>query len=583
LNINLNMKKNIINLLILFLVCIVSWTCGKDEIEPIGSVEGVISSNGLAVNGASITLGTTGQTTSDFQGRYSFIDIDAKTYQIKIAKGGYVPINENLTIIGGKSQVKDFEFVKISGPIIYTNEASNITPNTASFSANVSFLGNGFPGTIEHGHCWSLTPEPILGDYKTELGTINSTGEYQSEIVSLVAKTTYYVRSYIKIGPIVFYGNQIEFRTKAFPPEINDFTPKFGPIGTRVEINGNHFSTTILENMVKFGSYTAEIESATENLLVVKVPYVDKAQKVNISVTIEDMTDVSQDLFDIWFPWSQKNSQGSKTFYSASFVVNNFGYVIGSNSTNMLKYNQETDSWENNLSLPENSGKKPFAFKSGTRIFALLDHGFWEYNAVTNKWTQRANFPGNLQTDRRYNFNFSIDMSLYIGNCYKTYDMWEYNVLKDSWGRKADFIGNFNTLNPVWGNYTFSVGQKGFLGVSQTAFAINTLWEYNPSQDVWVVRTPIPSDAHSLYASFLINNEAYVGLGSNFEWGDGYVSNELWKYDAINDTWIKFPNSPINMAVYASFGINNKGYILPLYTKFDNRIDDVWELDPSRN
>lgn len=578
------MTKKTLHILTIILLGVTIFTCQKNDPESFGNIQGNITSNGFKVSGASIILGATDQTISDSEGQYSFEDIKAKTYEIKISKGGYVPIIENVVVLGKQNQVENFEIIKISDPVIFTGTVLDITQTSATLQASIDFLGTGYPGTIEHGHCWSTTPEPTINNNsKTELGVPNSTGEYQSKITGLEAKTQYYVRSYIKIGSAIFYGNQIDFKTKAYPPEITDFTPKFGPVGTLVEINGNHFSTTISENHVTFGSLTAEIESATEHQLIVKVPYVDSPQQLNISVTIEDMTDTSQDVFDIWFPWLQKNSQSSKTYNAAYFVMNNFGYVIGSNSSNMLKYNAENDSWMVDLNLPENSGKKPFAFTSGSRVFALLSNSFWEYNPLTNIWNKRNRFPGTLQTDRRYNFNFSIGDKLYIGNCYNTYEFWEYNTIQDSWQRKADFIGNFDTVNPVWGNYTFSIDQKGFLGVSQTAFAINTLWEYNPIQDSWVTKTPIPSNAYDLFASFIINNEAYVGLGRNFEWGDGYVSNKLWKYNISNDTWIKLQSSPINMSAYASFGIKNKGYILPAYTKFDNVLNDVWEFDPSKN
>ncbi|MFC2109876.1 IPT/TIG domain-containing protein [Bacteroidota bacterium] len=572
------MKKGILTILITIII----FSCQQDEQEITGSVFGVISSKGITVDGASIILDSTDQTTSDYKGRYSFENVIAKSYQIKISKGGYFPIKESLNIIGSENQIANFEIAKIRDPIIYTGGVSVLDQTTATANGFINFI-EGDLETTEYGHCWSIVPDPTINDFKTELGVINSIGEYQSNISQLEAKTVYYIRSYISISNHVFYGNQVKFKTKPLPPKITDFNPKFGPVGTRVEIRGNNFTTTISENLVKFGAFTAEIESASENLLIVKVPYVDKNQKSNISVTIEDITDVSQDLFDIWFPWTKLGGQNSKTFHSASFVKDNFGYVIGSNSSVMLKYNAENDSWENNLSLPENSGGKPFSFVSGSKVFVLLNSSFWEYNSLTNSWTKRNNFPGTLQTDRRYNFNFSITDKLYIGNCYKTYDFWEYNTQEDSWKRKEDFIGNFDTSNPVWGNYTFSVDQKGFLGVSQTAFATNTLWEYNQSEDTWITKTPIPSNAYSLYASFVINNEAYVGLGRNFKWGDGYVSNKLWKYNPNNNTWIKLQNSPINMSVYASFGINNKGYILPIYTQFDKITNDVWEFNPSKN
>ncbi len=515
-----------LNTRIFILSALIFLACDNDEQDSTGSVQGIVSSEGIVVDSVSILLESTNQTTSDFQGWYSFENIEAKTYQIMVSKEGYVPLNTDVTILGGQTQTKNFDIFKISEPIIITGAVSDIFHSTAIVDGTINFLGIGYSGEIQHGHCWSTTPEPTINDYKTELGTVNSTGEYKSEITSLEAKTIYYVRSYIQVGTTVFYGNQIEFETKPNPPEIYGFNPKFGPVGTKVEIIGNYFST-ISENSVKFGDFSAEIESVSENLLIVKVPYVNKPQKVMISVTTEDMITVSADSFDIWFPWTKLTNQKLKTLNAASFVTNGIGYVIGAHSANMLKYDPGNDLWEENLILPENSGAQPFAFTSGSKVFVLLTNGFWEYNANSNNWIRKPDFPGSLPSDRRYNFNFSIGTNLYIGNCYGTYEFWCYNILDNTWRRNADFIRKFDSSKPVWGNFTFSLNEKGYLGVSQTAFAVNTFWEYNPSQDVWNPRSPLPSDAYTLNASFVINNEAYVGLGRNFEWGDGYVSNTL--------------------------------------------------------
>ena len=576
--------KRACNISIVILFTILSVKCVKDEsIEGEGSIEGVVYSNNIRLNDVSITLGDRGIKTSDYKGYYKFSDIAAKKYEIKISKAGYSPTIEVVEIKTGESTIKDYEIFKINQPIIRTLRVFDISQANAKIKGNIYSLGVGYSGKSEYGYCWSTLPEPTINNFKNNLGEVNTTGEYESELTLLEDNTVYYIRAYVKYGSYVFYGNEIDFKTKSYPPKIIDFEPKFGSVGTHVEITGNNFSTIISENTVKFGEYTAEIESASKNVLLVKVPYIPFTQELTLSLTKEEVTIVNNQKFKVWFPWSKKRSQSIKSFNAATFVVNDYGYVIGSNTTSMLKYNSTNDSWQNNLSLPENSGTKPFAFQSGSRIFMLLATKFWEYNAIRNTWEERKKYPGSLQTDRRYNFNFSLGEKLYLGNCYKTYDFWEYKIQEDSWERKSDFIGNFDSSNPVWGNYTFSIHQKGFLGVSQSAFATNTLWEYSPNEDKWSTKMPIPNNAYNLNASFVINNEAYVGLGRNFEWSDGYVSNKFWKYNSTNDIWIRLQNSPINMSVYASFSVKNKGYILPMYTKFDNTIYNLWEFDPLNN
>jgi hypothetical protein len=154
----------------------------------------------------------------------------------------------------------------------------------------------------------------------------------------------------------------------------------------------------------------------------------------------------------------------------------------------------------------------------------------------------------------------------------------------NAWIRKSDFPRDFTqTTYPVWGAFSFSIGDKGYLGVSQSASVIDTFWEYEISSNSWKEKSPLPSDAYGYYGCMVINGNAYVGLGMNFVWGDGYVTNTIWKYDQPNDRWIRFQNCPFNMAVYASFGIGNKGYVLSGFTRHYTPMKEIWEFDPREN
>jgi hypothetical protein len=55
-------------------------------------------------------------------------------------------------------------------------------------------------------------------------------------------------------------------------PVITDFSPKSGPVGTVVTINGNNFSSSLANNTVFFGTIKANVLSATNTQLTVAVP-----------------------------------------------------------------------------------------------------------------------------------------------------------------------------------------------------------------------------------------------------------------------------------------------------------------------
>ena len=364
-------------------------------------------------------------------------------------------------------------------------------------------------------------------------------------------------------------------------PIITDFNPKQGIIGTQVEIYGNNFDPIDSVNIVKFGKYLAHVISSSENKIIVIVPEINSADSVHLTVTVGEETATSAELFHLLYPWTYKKDYFLDRI-SASFTIGNIAYLIKENSSTMLSYHAESDTWYNNISLPEDPGVLHFVQAIGDKAYAKLKNYFWEFDPFTNSWTKKADFPGVLQDDRRYYFSMEINGNVYVGNCYNNYDFWEYNPVQNVWQRKADFIGNFSQSSVVAGNYAFSVNNKGYLGISQTQMAINTLWEYDPAQDRWTGKTPLPTDAYDTYCCFVVNQEAFVGLGLSENMADKYASHKIWKYDAQHDQWVKYRDCPAGMSVFASFSVQNLGYVAASYVSYEFENEHFWVFDPSK-
>ena len=84
---------------------------------------------------------------------------------------------------------------------------------------------------------------------------------------------------------------------------------------------------------------------------------------------------------------------------------------------------------------------------------------FWEYDPVTNAWTQKADFGGG---PREQAVGFSIGGKGYIGTGYNgpyRQDFWEYDPATNTWTQKADFGGTAR-----YGAVGFSIGSKGYIG-----------------------------------------------------------------------------------------------------------------------
>jgi IPT/TIG domain/Bacterial Ig-like domain (group 3)/Glucodextranase, domain B len=68
------------------------------------------------------------------------------------------------------------------------------------------------------------------------------------------------------------------------PPTITSFSPTSGPAGTPVTITGTNFSTTLVNNVVKFNGTTATPTSATTTKIVVPVPLAATTGKITVAV-----------------------------------------------------------------------------------------------------------------------------------------------------------------------------------------------------------------------------------------------------------------------------------------------------------
>jgi IPT/TIG domain/FG-GAP-like repeat len=102
------------------------------------------------------------------------------------------------------------------------------------------------------------------------------------------------------------------FIFSAAPPVITSFSPHSGGINSTVTINGKNFGTANSNNIVRFGAVVAQVVSANDNTLVVKVPAGAAYQPV--SVTTRGLTAYTGTQFDVTF-------KGQNAFTAASFAA----------------------------------------------------------------------------------------------------------------------------------------------------------------------------------------------------------------------------------------------------------------------
>jgi hypothetical protein len=465
---------------------------------------------------------------------------------------------------------KEYAFVK-THPV-------EILSDGAVFKAEM--LNRGSEKIQKYGFVWGESSGPATSDNFMAFDEDTGNGIYTFELHSGLKKgKTYFLRAYVKNFFYETYGNEVSFISNgSLPPVIESFSPDYGPIGTKVIIEGKNFARSKDGNVVKFGNNNAVIDSFSENRLVVKIPNIVKPELVKVSVEVAGMEAISEKEFDLWFPWKRKNNHRELIYHAESCVYKNKGYVIYPESKALHVYDPEQDSWSQ-IEIPV-IADIPFIFSKDDKIYTLLKDSFWEFTPQTGTWVAKKKFPGIIKSYSGHNFSFAIDRKLYIGNCYQSFALWEYSIDNDTWTRKSDIPDKDDIFINTTDNYSFSLNNLGYVGIHKTSIEKNALWEYNPTEDNWSQKTKLPGYINYDFTVFVINNEAFVGLSRGLH----DHSTTIWKFDQKSYQWIGYRGCPDLLDVSTSFVIENKGYAISLETNnYINYILSVWEFDPSKN
>lgn len=195
-------------------------------------------------------------------------------------------------------------------------------------------------------------------------------------------------------------------------------------------------------------------------------------------------------------------------------------------------------------------------------------------------WTQRANFPGGLRCKA---VGFSIGNVGYVGtgesNCSPTNpmnDFWEYNPMTNIWTQRTNFGGIPRSLA-----VGFSIGNKGYIGtgVDVNGNKLNDLWEFDPGSNAWTQKTSLPGPPRYSAIAFSLGTKGYIGLGDTSNFTSTGLLNDFWEFDPGGNIWLQKSNFPASGRVYAvSFSLSSKGYVVTGANATSFR-SDLWEYD----
>ena len=276
--------------------------------------------------------------------------------------------------------------------------------------------------------------------------------------------------------------------------------------------------------------------------------------------------------------WGQKDTvNGSPRSVSSTFVMNDRGWIVAGLDDNgfrrrMYSYEYLQDDWDIMSSLGGENGAglnrgSACAFSVGYKAYVCLGQGetngffqdCWEYDLITNAWTQKADFAGG---PRRQAVSFMIDGIAYVGTGYSPTglkrDMYSYDPSSNQWTQLNDFGGT--ARKEAVG---FTMGDQGYVGTGDDGVMRKDFWQYEPTTDTWVQKPDFPGMARKGAVGWGQFPSAFICTGEDITFN---YTKDLWEFNYYTDQWVQradFPGPGRSNAV--AFVLNGQGYVATGY------------------
>ena len=272
------------------------------------------------------------------------------------------------------------------------------------------------------------------------------------------------------------------------------------------------------------------------------------------------------------------------------FVIGNNAYCGTGLKTGWLESNDfysfdmNSDSWSTIETLPKDKKRQyavGFSSLNYGYVFGGVNDGnflndIWQYDPVTNKWTEKSKLPS---IGRNGVACFVIKNIAYIigGKTVSNVtnnELWAYDMTNDTWSKKNNL-----PFGACWRSSATTVKDKGYLifGIDQNNKFYSELFEYNPTIDSWKKISDFPGIGRSYSSLNSINNELFL-MGGVDTFGTYY--NDMWHFNLISLKWKQLNSLPStgrkggvcfnnSTTIYYSTGIDQG----------NNRLKETWKCD----
>jgi N-acetylneuraminic acid mutarotase len=283
---------------------------------------------------------------------------------------------------------------------------------------------------------------------------------------------------------------------------------------------------------------------------------------------------------DSWFQVDSVN--GAPRAAATAFKVGPFAYVATGLeeygfSRKMHSYDLWQNDWDNETSLGNEIGQgldrasaisfsseinqKGYVGLGQTETVAFMND-LWEFDVVTNVWTQKANFIG---SPRKQAIAFTLQSTdlAYVGTGQDatglTKDFYTYNASTNTWTQIQDFPGLARR-----GAVAYSGDNHGFIGTGDAGILLNDFWMYDATLDTWIQKAPFPGSPRSGAVAWTTDSDidhpqGYIALGEdNFN----EFKKDVWEYNYYTNSWMQRSDFPgVGRKDAVAFSIQGIAYV----------------------
>lgn len=309
-----------------------------------------------------------------------------------------------------------------------------------------------------------------------------------------------------------------------------------------------------------------------------------------LSISIAFVGCSNDDTEDALGNWIKRSSfDGPARSSATNFVIGSYafiatGYTGDEYLNDLWAYNSDGDYWEQkaNFTGPARSAASSFELNGKGYVGLGYDgtnklRDFYQYDPNSNSWTQKTDFSG---TGRYSAIGFQVGGKAYFGTGYDgnyLKDFYQYDDTANSWTLVTGFGGNKRRNATV-----FVIDDKAYIGtgINNGVYQVD-FWEFDPSTDVWTKKRDLDDDEDD-HDTYLITRANAVGFSMN---GLGYIacgesSKSIWEYNPSTDLWNeKTPLEGSARTDASGFAINQRGFVI-LGRAGSAYYDDVWEFKP---